>query len=46
MIQLKQSNEATVCASNIYLIDSKATEISGLTANTIAAFQANENKFE
>ena len=46
MIQLKHSSEASDCASNIYLIDSNATEISGLTAKTIASFQANEKKFD
>lgn len=46
MIQLKHSNEASHCASKIYLIDSSAKEISGLTAKTIADFQANEKKFD
>lgn len=46
MIQLKHSNEATNCASKIYLIDSSTKEISGLTAKTIADFQANEKKFD
>ena len=46
MIQLIHSTEANGCASKIYLLETSATEITGLAAETISGFQSSDKKFD
>jgi leucyl aminopeptidase len=46
MIQLIHSTEANACASKIYLIETNATQIAGLAAETVAGFQSSDKKFD
>ena len=46
MIKLIHSTEAQECASKIYLLETGATQISGLTVETVSGFQSSDKKFD